>query len=114
MENTKIRMSRPSKPSSIMLARNMLAFSVENDPAFVRFAASRVITKDAPDRGDQAHHQEWLGNQKMRADGYADRVQNLHQHQHDQQLVQYSQRLGGNRPVTEAIPEHFARVGNGR
>jgi hypothetical protein len=45
MENTKIRMSRPSKPSSIMLARNIAAFSAENDPAFVRFAASRVITR---------------------------------------------------------------------
>jgi hypothetical protein len=37
-------MSKPSKPSSIILARNIVAFSPENDPAFVRLAASKVIT----------------------------------------------------------------------
>ena len=45
----------------------------------------------------------------MRADRDAHRVQNLNQHQHDQQFVQYAQCLGRNRPVTEADPKNFAR-----
>ena len=40
-----MRMSKPSNPSSIMLARNMPASSAEKDQAFVRFAASSVITR---------------------------------------------------------------------
>src|ERR1039457_5570971 len=70
--------------------------------------------KDAPNRGNQAHDKEWFGNQKMRADGDAHRMQNLHQHQHNEQLVQHQKCLGGNRPVTEALPEHLAGVCNRR
>ena len=45
MERTRTRTSRPNRPNSIILARNMAAFSPEKDPAFVTFAASRVITR---------------------------------------------------------------------
>src|SRR5258708_6902125 len=39
-------------------------------------------------------------------------MQDLHQHQHHEKLVQHQQCLGGNRPVTEPFPEHFAGVCN--
>jgi len=45
MENTKSKNEQaPNKPSSIMLARNMLASSADHVPGFVRLAASSVIT----------------------------------------------------------------------
>jgi len=70
--------------------------------------------QDAPNRSDQANHQERFGYEDMRANRNAHRVQNLHQHQHDEQLVQYAQSLSGNRPVPEAIPQHISRGRNRR
>src|SRR5712691_7380878 len=45
MENTKIRTNSPSKPSSTMEARKILAPWVDHVPSLVRVAASRVITR---------------------------------------------------------------------
>src|ERR1035441_6518371 len=60
MENTKMRMSSPNKPSSVMLARNMLAPSADHAPPFVRVAASNVITRTRPKDGqiDYQHSKE--------------------------------------------------------
>ena len=40
--------------------------------------------EDASNRGNQANDQKWFGDQIMRPDGDAHRVQNLHQHEHNQ------------------------------
>src|SRR5208337_550291 len=68
----------------------------------------------APDGSNQADYEERFRYQNMRVNGDANRMQNLHQHQNYQQLVQHLQRLGGDRPMREAIPKHLAGVGNGR
>jgi hypothetical protein len=86
MENTKMRMSKPSKPSSIMLARHMPASSGRKRSSFCEIRGFQGNHKNAPDRGNQAHYQERFGDQQMRADGYSDGVQNLYQHRHDQQF----------------------------
>src|SRR5258705_1544992 len=43
----------------------------------------------------------------MRANGDAYRVQNLHQHQHNEEFVQYPESLGCKRPTSEALPQYF-------
>src|ERR1700686_1703790 len=45
----------------------------------------------------------------MRANGDTYCMQNLHQHQHNEELVQYPQSLGCNRPMTETDPQDLAR-----
>jgi hypothetical protein len=42
MENTRMRTSKPSKPSSIMLARKMLALSADQEPSLVSVEASNA------------------------------------------------------------------------
>src|SRR5579863_4850145 len=44
IENTRMRISTPNKPSSYMLALNMLEPSRDQIPPCVRLAASKVIT----------------------------------------------------------------------
>ena len=40
-------------------------------------------------------------------------MQNLHQHQHNEELVQYPQSLGCNSPMTETDPQYLARGSDG-
>src|SRR6267378_211041 len=69
--------------------------------------------QNAPNGGNQSDDQKGFGNQNMRANGDTYRVQNLHQHQHNEELVQYPQSLGCNRPMTEIDPKYLARGGDG-
>ncbi len=114
IENTRIRMTSPNKPSSIMLPRKMLAPSSGPDSAFCEAGGFQSNHQHAPNRGNQTHHQERLGDQNMRVNGNAHRMHNLHHHQHDEQLIQHQQCIGGNRPVANGPPKHFSSVGNRR
>src|ERR1035437_8121938 len=96
MENTKMRMSSPNKPSSVMLARNMLALSFDHVPPFVRVAASKAITRTRRIEANRPTTRNGSVTRKC------------------EQLVQHQKCLGGNRPVTEALPEHLAGVCNRR
>src|ERR1700733_602349 len=69
--------------------------------------------QDAPNGSDQADDEEWLGNQIVRVDGDAHGVKNLDEHEHNEQLVQYRQRLYGNVPMSDALPKHLTGVGDG-
>ena len=62
------------------------------------------------------HDQKWLGDQGVRADRNAHGVQNLHQHQYDQKLIQYAKNqvgVGDHHPLTPGVPEQFARARDG-
>src|ERR1700690_4194321 len=48
----------------------------------------------------------------MGVDGDSNCMKNLHQTQHHQQLVQDHQGLLGDGPVSDALPKHFAGVGD--
>ena len=69
--------------------------------------------QDAPNAGDQTHYEKWFRNQEMRVDGNADSMHDLDEHEDNEQLIQHKKRLGGNGPMSEAIPEDFAGGGDG-
>src|SRR5260370_486322 len=50
--------------------------------------------KNAPNRGNQTHDEEGLhGKKNVRTDGDTNRVQNLHNHEDDQQLIEHAERF---------------------
>jgi hypothetical protein len=101
IENTKAKTNNPSRPSSIIEARKRLAPSVDHAPCLVRVASSRFITcirridaiKPITRNGSVTSTCERMEILTV--------CRNLHQHQGDEQLIQYPQSLGRNRGVTE-------------
>ena len=82
-----MRMRPPSTPSSIIVAlKNSRASSVH------RFGLARLRRfqgddQNPPDRGDQSDHQERFAHQYSGAERDAHRVQDLDDHQHEQQTI---------------------------
>src|SRR5712692_9556302 len=89
-----------------------LAPSVVHAPSLLRVAASRVITRmRRMEAISPTTRKGSITRTCERMEIY--RVQNLHQHQHNEELVQYPQSLGCNRPMTEIDPQDLARGGDG-
>jgi len=68
--------------------------------------------ENAPYGGDQADNKKRFGDKRVRVDGNTNGVENFHQHQHDQQMIEDLQCLVGDGPVTQSLPKHLGGIGD--
>lgn len=104
----------PKSPSSNVAARNRLAPPLDHFSPLVRVLVCSVITlrcdhKDSPSGGDQTDDQEAFCDQNVRVDGDPHPVQNLDQHQHDEQLIEYQPGLEGDGPMDQTFRRAICR-----